>query len=184
VWVVTQPPKNPVEIEPYERWKKFCKEENIPLIFEAGLKVDFEDLLRASDFCFTTSIKEGFGMVYMEPWLINTPVIGRNLKNITNDLEQSGMRFPLLYDTLNIMNKGELTDFGRLEMQDQMHFIRKLDRDNSLEKDLFGYNAFLRNLLNSVDHKLVSQNKKTILLEYSLENYGQRLKALYKELTG
>lgn len=183
-WVVTQPPKNPIEIEPYLEWKQFCEDENIPLVFEAGTKADFEDLLHASDFCFTSSIKEGFGMVYMEPWLLKTPVIGRNLTNITADLEKSGMIFPLLYRSLDIIREGSVSDFGYLSMQDQMHYIYDLKRNPEIEKELYEYNSFLKNLLNSISDTLVNQNKTTILQEYSLNKYGQRLERIYQKLTG
>ena len=182
-WLVTQPPKNPAEIIPYEEWKQFCADEDIPVIFEAGLKVDFAELIMASDLCFTTSIKEGFGMVYMEPWLLGTSVIGRDLPNITNDLEQSGMEFPLLYERLAVMRENRESDFGMLAMQEQMNYIREVKHDPRKENELKRANPFLKNLLNSVDTKIIDKNKNTIIKEYSLENYAQRLERLYKEIT-
>ena len=89
-FVVTQPPQNPVEIERYKKWVDFCKKEKINVTFEAGTKVDFEKLLIASDFCITTSYNEGFGMVYLEPWLLNTPVVGRDIDFISKDFRADG----------------------------------------------------------------------------------------------
>lgn len=181
-WVVTQPPMNPVEIESYELWKYFCEEENIPLVFEAGTKVDFVELIYASDFCFTTSIKEGFGMVYMEPWLMGTPVLGRNLSNITEDLEQSGIIFPLLYNSINIPGEAVKSDFAALSMQEQMEFIRELKNKPEMRKELLDYNSFLQNLLNSINDSIIESNKTTILNEFSLINYAKRLERIYKRI--
>ncbi|MBN1950111.1 MAG: glycosyltransferase [Bacteroidales bacterium] len=180
-WVVTQPPKNPVEVEYYEQWKQFCVEQGIPLVFEAGEKVDFEELIIASDFCFTTSIREGFGMAFMEPWLLGTPVIGRDLPDVTCDLRQSGMEFPLLYDRLTVQWADGLRDFGSLDLEAQMEYIRSLVKEPEKEKEAFQHNPFLKNLLNSINESLIRKNKATILKEYSILNYGQRLKNLYKE---
>ena len=62
-------------------------------------------------------------MVYMEPWLLGTPVGGRNLGFITSDLKNSGMVFPLLYDQIKVEANNEIKDFGSLDMEDQMDFI-------------------------------------------------------------
>ena len=63
----------------YNQWINFCNGNEIDIVFEAGKKVNFEKLLRGTDFCITTSYKEGFGMVYLEPWLLDTPVVGRDI---------------------------------------------------------------------------------------------------------
>ena len=62
-FAVTQAPKNPEEIKQYEKWVNFCHKQHIPIIFEAGNKCNFEELLIASNFCITSSYKEGFGML-------------------------------------------------------------------------------------------------------------------------
>lgn len=179
-WVVTQPPKNPVEITPYEKWKNFCLKENIPVCFEAGTKVDFEALIKMSDYCITTSIQEGFGMVYMEPWLLGTPVIGRDIEMVTKDLINSGVSFPLLYNSIQI---DEGKDFGQLDMDEQILFILKIKKDANTRKKLFQLNPFLNEMLNDISNTLISENKNLILKEYSLEKFSQRLNGIYKRFT-
>jgi len=183
-WLVTQPPKNPEEVKFYVQWKKFCKTYSIPVLFEVGDLVDFELLIMASDYCFTTSTMEGFGMVFLEPWLLGTPVIGRNIPKVTSDIKETGILFPLLYDSIDILRKGRKIDFAQLNMAEQMKFIVELVKDPEKKGDLFLRNRFLEKLLISVDQSLIDRNKAIILQEFSLEHYAKRLKTIYKKLTG
>ena len=181
-WVVTQPPRNPVEVRPYLEWKKFCDKKKIPVFFEAGNLVDFESLMLSSDFCFTTSTKEGFGMVYMEPWLFDVTVIGRDLTNITPDLKEAGIVFPLLYPSININWNNSVVDFASLSTINQMQYISNLVETPGKAGELFSQNEFLRKLLNSVDQTLIEKNKAIILQEFSLENYAKRLERIYQKI--
>ena len=183
-WLVTQPPKNPVEIVPYEEWKEFCKKENINLVFEAGVKTDFEELLYASDFCITTSTKEGFGMVYLEPWLFSTPVIGRDLPQITEDIKNSGIEFPLLYEEIKVDVNGQLLEFSSLSDIDQRACITEILNNREGKNKIMTENSFLEKLLNFKDERMIEKNKSIIRKEYSLQNYAKRLEKIYQEFTG
>ncbi len=181
-WIVTLPPKNPVEIESYEIWKKFCRKNKINLVFEAGIKVNFVELIQASDWCFTTSIQEGFGMVYMEPWLLGTPVGGRNLDYITSDLRNSGMIFPLLYDEVQVETEAGKADFGTLEMEGQMNVISDLLNNKDIRQETIRNNPLLKIIFESVDKDIFKNNRTTIINEYSLQKYAKRLKGIYQEV--
>lgn len=180
-WLVTQPPKNPVEIEPYEKWKSFCEKENIPVVWEAGTKCDFEKLLKATDICFTTSIQEGFGMVFMEPWLLETVVKGRDIPMVTADLKQSGIEFPTLYNRFLMPDKKELHEH---ELDEQFEIIRRIKRIPHHKKMLFEMNTFLSELLKPVEEALIKRNNKVILSEYSLKTYGKKLNEIYQAIIG
>jgi glycosyltransferase involved in cell wall biosynthesis len=182
-WVVTQPPKNPVEIISYEAWKQFCLEKNIKLVFEAGLRVNFEELIQSSDWCFTTSIQEGFGMVYMEPWLLGTPVGGRNLEYITTDLSNSGMIFPLLYDQIQVGTEEGNTDFALLEMGKQMRVISDLLNKRDNQQKTIRNNPLLKIIFEPIGSDIIECNRSTIINEYSLQKYAKRLEGIYKEFT-
>lgn len=178
-WLVTQPPKNPVEIELYDKWKAFCAVEQINVGWEAGMKVDFEKLLRVSDFCFTTSIQEGFGMVYMEPWLLGTAVKGRDIPMVTKDLKQSGVQYPLLYSKLILPNGKQLHE---LDIEQQFKAIRDINNESESKKKLLESNPIIKELLNHVPKELINENNKVILEEYSLKSYGEKLDGLYKRI--
>ncbi len=180
-WVVTQPPKNPVEIEHYEKWKDFCSKNKIRIFWEAGTKVNFEKLIRASDFCITTSIREGFGMVFMEPWLLGTPVIGRDIPMVTNDLTASGIDFPRLYNKLAFPDEKELHE---LSLNEQFDRIEAINNTPELAEKIIHLNPFLKDLLKEMNELLLKKNIEVILSEYSLVNYGKKLNGIYKKITG
>jgi glycosyltransferase involved in cell wall biosynthesis len=182
-WVVTQPPKNPVEIVSYEAWKQFCLKNNIKLVFEAGVKVKFEELILASDWCFTTSIQEGFGMVYMEPWLLGTPVGGRNLDYITADLSSSGMIFPMLYDQIQVETEEGFTDFATLNVDQQMNVISDLLNKRDNQQKTIRDNPLLKIIFEPIDTDIIESNRSTIINEYSLQKYAKRLEGIYQEFT-
>jgi glycosyltransferase involved in cell wall biosynthesis len=183
-WLVTQAPKNPVEIPDYNRWKTFCYENKIPVYFEAGTKVNFEQLIRATDFCITTSIQEGFGMSYMEPWLMDTPVVGRNLFYITKDLKEAGIKFPLLYDKLMVRMNSEIIDFKKLSPNDQMLFIKDVNDNPEKGEAVFKLNPRLRNFLQDIPGNIITHNKNIITETFSSRRYGEKLNGIYKALTG
>ncbi len=181
-FVVTQPPKNPKEIEIYKKWLKYCNDEKIPVVFEAGNKVDFEQLLIASDFCITTSYREGFGMVYLEPWLLNTPVAGRDIDYITRDFLADGFLFPKLYQQIEIPQlNGDFKDF---DMEKQMHIISEIKTDKIKKQKIFEQNPQLKALFEKVLPEIIEKNKKLIKTKYSLKGYGIKLQNRYKKLAG
>lgn len=178
-WLVTQPPKNPKEIIKYNDWKDFCKKHQIEIYFEVGVDMDFDAILAGSDACVTTSIREGFGMVYLEPWLSNTPVIGRELEYVINEFKEQGLTFPLLYDALYVNNNGEIADFKDLTVKEQKEFI-VLAKNQNVKDEIFSLNPNLNNFLNVISDDLISNNKSIIQKYYSLEKFGERLNGIYK----
>jgi glycosyltransferase involved in cell wall biosynthesis len=180
-WIVTLPPLNPFEVEPYLVWKKFCEDQKIPLVFEAGSEIDFEKIMLASDLCFTTSIQEGFGMVFLEPWLFNISMMGRNIKHVTEDIIKTGIEFPLLYDRMIVNTGNKKTDFALLESQEQRKYISNSLRDHLLRDELIADNPFLGKIFNSVEQNLIQKNKTLILNEYSHKKYAERLQGIYQK---
>ena len=181
-FVVTQPPQNPVEIELYKKWVQFCQKENINIVFEAGTKVNFEELLIGSDFCITTSYKEGFGMVYLEPWLLNTPVVGRDIDFISKDFRADGFDFPALYKSIEI--KGNHDDFKDLQMDKQMQIITDIKNGVIQKADFFKQNPILSSLFKKVNANVIEKNKSIIKNKYSLKGYGHKLQKRYKKMLG
>jgi glycosyltransferase involved in cell wall biosynthesis len=181
-FVVTQPPKNPLEIELYNRWVNFCKKENINLTFEAGSKVNFEKLLVGSDYCITTSYKEGFGMVYLEPWLVKTPVVGRDIDFITKDFKADGFEFPALYRHILVDANGK--DFKNLTIEEQMTQILNIKNDLKFKEKVIEQNPIFGLLFEKVPETIVEKNVSIIKNIYSLKGYGSKLQERYKILAG
>ncbi|MCK3685141.1 hypothetical protein [Maribellus sp. YY47] len=179
-FAVTQAPQNPVEIEMYKQWIRFCADHEIDVIFEAGMKTDFETLLAGSDFCITTSYRESFGMGYLEPWLLDTPVVGRDIDYITRDFKEDGFEFPALYYKLNIPDIK--VDFKDLNMKMQMEIISDLKSGRLSKQQVFEQNPILNTLFKKVTDSVTDKNKTIIQNNYSLKAYGNKLQEQYSRL--
>lgn len=99
---ITLPPNSPADIRSYDGWKNFVAKNRLNVLFDAGTKHDFSDLIRASRFLITTSITEGFGFSFLEPWVAEKLLWGRNLPDISGDFEKKGIRLEHLYTRLEI----------------------------------------------------------------------------------
>jgi hypothetical protein len=94
---VTLPPNSPSDIMSYKGWKIFVRDQKLDFEFDKGLSHDFETLVLSAEFLITTSITEGFGFSFLEPWLFEKLIWGRNLANICRDFTKNGMRLEHLY---------------------------------------------------------------------------------------
>jgi hypothetical protein len=95
--VITLPPNSPADIESYQDWKSFAGMHGLAVEFDTGLQKDFETLIRSARYLITTSITEGFGFSFIEPWVYGKLLRGRNLPNVTRDFEQNGLDLGHLY---------------------------------------------------------------------------------------
>ena len=103
-FAITLEPANPIELAHFQAWQHFAEELSLPCYFGVG-NVDglgFEENVAAADAILTTSVAEGFGMVYLEPWLMGKAVIGRDLPEISADFKQNGVEYKGLYERLPI----------------------------------------------------------------------------------
>ncbi len=181
-FMITLPPKNPEEIPAYREWVNFSEREKAGVVFEAGIKADFGEIMVGSDYCITTSTMEGFGLAFMEPWVRGTPVAGRNLPNVTSDLIATGMRFPALYDRIVI--PGSLSDFKDLSGREQKVLISDLLHNKNKRIKFMKLNPQLKGLFELVIPEVVDNNRSVILTRYSLENYANKLYAIYESYPG
>ena len=103
-FVVTLAPLNPQEQATYQRWVEFAAELQLPVQFDIASKTElsFEATYAASDAIITTSVAEGFGMVYLEASLVGRPLVGRRLPGVCQDFLAAGMQFPGLAATMSI----------------------------------------------------------------------------------
>lgn len=86
----------------YERWVRVACSLGLPVEFEVGLrsKVPFQTLLSSAHVVATTSVAEGFGLAFLEPWLAGRPLVGRDLPELTDMFKKQGMDFGGLYRRL------------------------------------------------------------------------------------
>lgn len=103
-FAATLAPTNPSDLVVYRRWKEFAASCGLAVAFEAGLdgKVPFQDLLKSARAIVTTSVAEGFGLAFLEPWLAGRPLVGRDLPEMTEGFKRDGMSFPSLYSRVRL----------------------------------------------------------------------------------
>lgn len=100
---ITLPPASTSPDLPYyEFWKRLAKELSLPVEFEVGLRESIADIMGTAQAVLTTSVKEGFGFSFLEPWTADVAVLGRRIGPICADFERDGIQFPGLYDSLDI----------------------------------------------------------------------------------
>ena len=181
-FLVTQAPKNPDEIPGYERWKELCTQQGIRIKFEAGDVVNHEELIGISDFCITTSTREGFGMVFLEPWVAGTPVSGRDLPGITGDLRNFGLEFPGLYKQILVESGKGICDFAEIGREGQEDIITRARSSLSERNKIHRLNPFLGSLFTVPKPGVLEKNREIILKHFSVSSYGQKLLEIYKAL--
>ncbi|MGD9938351.1 MAG: glycosyltransferase [Clostridia bacterium] len=99
---ITLPPNNPKDLPYYNGWKAAVSAFKAPAGFELGLAADFDELYRQARAVVSTSIKEGFGLSFLEPLARGKAVLGRRLSAVVDDFEESGLRFPGLYRHISV----------------------------------------------------------------------------------
>ena len=95
--IITLPPNSPIDILSYRDWIAFTQKHQLSVEFDAGVKKDFQALVQTARFLITTSITEGFGFSFLEPWMHDKLLWGRKLNAITQDFEQKGIQLDHLY---------------------------------------------------------------------------------------
>ena len=91
---LTLAPASPAERPSYERWKTLAASLRLPMAFEIGEHAGLShgENLAAADRMLTTSVAEGFGLVFLESWLAGKALVGRDLPEITADFMAAGLR--------------------------------------------------------------------------------------------
>lgn len=101
---ITLPPTTPIELASWNRWRRLGEELRLPVIFGSGTVdgINFATNMAAADYVLSTSVAEGFGMAFLEPWMVDRPLIGRDLPGVTEDFRDAGLRLDSLYDRLPV----------------------------------------------------------------------------------
>ena len=108
-FAITLPPTTKIEADSYERWKAIAKVHAPRTVFDAGTfpAISFHDNIAASDCILSTSVAEGFGMAYLEPWLADRGVVARDLPGVTQDFRRSGLALDRFYQSVDIPGSGK-----------------------------------------------------------------------------
>ena len=149
------------------------------MVFEAGLKYDFEKLVLAAKFLITTSITEGFGFSFLEPWTAKKILCGRKLPDICYDFEQNGIKLDHLYTKLLVpvkwIDKKDLYERWRASVLKACSLFNYKIDNNNIEK---GFSAITKN--NNIDFGLLDESfqKQIIACILSDKKNANRLLSL------
>ncbi|MEM9368230.1 MAG: hypothetical protein AAGD07_19720 [Planctomycetota bacterium] len=101
---LTLRPDTPLEAANYERWRAVANAARVRLVFDAAHHPDiqFADNLSACHCVVSTSVAEGFGMSFLEPWLASRPVVGRAIPMVVGDFDAEGLRWTQRYQQVAI----------------------------------------------------------------------------------
>ena len=104
LYAATLAPANPTARPVYDRWVEFAQRRKLRARFELAKAVDlsFPQLMTLADVIVTTSVAEGFGMAFLEPYLFGKGLTGRDLPEITGDFARDGVLLDGLYDRLDV----------------------------------------------------------------------------------
>jgi glycosyltransferase involved in cell wall biosynthesis len=147
-------------------------------------KFGIGDMYKVAELVITTSILEGFGFAYLEPWIMDRAVIGRSIPMITPDFQAKGMKLGHLY-TAFIVERHDFKDIGQEEsspdaaLQRRLAFILKLEKtsvvDRLIESNETSVMATLR-LFNEEKRKdVVARNREVAEEAFSQETIGKQL---------
>jgi hypothetical protein len=90
---ITLPPTTDQDGALYRNWVNLARELKLPVEFEIGLSENFADVVGSAVAILTTSVKEGFGFSFLEPWTAGRAVIGRRIDYVCRDFEGAGIAF-------------------------------------------------------------------------------------------
>ncbi len=99
---MTLPPRDAGDLLRYDEWKSFARSRGLRAAFDVGLDRGLERLMGESAAAVTTSVKEGFGFAYLEPWTAGRAAMGRRIDAVCTDFEKEGLGLPDLYASLKV----------------------------------------------------------------------------------
>ncbi len=196
----------------HAEWQAFAEALHLPVVFDAQtlLERPAVDFLRGADLCLTTSVAEGFGMAFLEPWLAGQGVCGRDLPDITRDFRDVGLVLDGLSPRCNVPPDcvGDFSGLVRRTVRQtcaayglafQEAFFREAkDSVQDAEGVDFGRldEVLQQNVIRAVAEgraeagirrptisaRVVDANRSVVSSQYAMPAYGIRLKDFYRDL--
>ena len=171
-FAITLAPKNP-EVKPiYDAWVAFAEELGLNVEFDAGANCSFEEMVAKADALITTSIAEGFGLAFLEPWLAGKPLVGRNLPEITADFEQHGLDLSTLYNRLGVPLTSNAWNIGAQFFQTLEEKMRAACEAYGREWSDERFNAAKRELAGdgTVDFGILDEELQRVIIRAAKED--------------
>ncbi|KPK74041.1 MAG: hypothetical protein AMJ79_14810 [Phycisphaerae bacterium SM23_30] len=142
------------------------------------IKYGVADMYHISSMTVSTSVLEGFGFVFIEPWLMGHGVIGRNIPSVTMDFTKAGLSLDHLYNVL-LINGIDFADLGAEDpdggLNKRLLEVEKIDHPEYLRMILQKNSAPLKATLRmfrperrrSAPRNIIIANRKKVFANYS-----------------
>jgi hypothetical protein len=151
----------------------FVERQKLLVLFRLGIADSFERVLARAKCILTTSVKEGFGLAFLESWMGERMLFGRLLPEICVDFTERGMVLEHLYREISIPhNLFNLELFGRKWIK----CYRERLRLYGLETDRPGEQAYMHKIKKSgrVDLGMLSEDLQRQVIENVRESCRYR----------
>ncbi len=99
---ISMPPNSPIDMMAYLDWKRFVRTNRLNIEFDTGVTLTYRAQIASSSFVLTTSINEGFGFSFLEPWTAGKLLWGRKISDICEDFEQNHILLNHLYEQIQV----------------------------------------------------------------------------------
>ncbi len=165
--LITLPPNSPSDFESYRFWQDFVRQFKLNVQFEAGVQRVFKSLVSSSKFILTTSITEGFGFAFIEPWLFGKPIWGRYLPGICDNFEKAKISLSHLYRCISI----------------PLEWIAVEDYYNEWESTVCDIMALYQQPVNRIQIRLVFENlTRNRRIDFAVLNEGYQARIIKRVL--
>lgn len=167
---ITLPPTSNHDEPVYQHWKELASRLDLPLEFECGMENSLSELLGSSVCVLTTSVKEGFGFSFLEPWTAGREVIGRRVEYVCRDFESAGVQFDSLYTSLDIplvylpspilrrkLEKALISAYSAFDLELPSYAL-KMMTDDLFSRDVFDFGRLDEELQTDVLEMLASND--------------------------
>jgi len=91
-------------VDEFRQWENFTSEMGLMVDFAVCERYgfSFSTLIETAHGIVTTSVAEGFGLGFLEPWMYGKTLSGRDLPEITIDFKEMGIEMNQLYERVDI----------------------------------------------------------------------------------
>ena len=118
-------PANPLWRSIHDDWVSFSADHRLPIAFAVGERqaASFSQLIHCCETLISTSITEGFGLAYLEPFLFGKEIVGRDLPDITRDFKESGLDMSNLYSRPGVRLSDDEQNKWRASIGEQLQRV-------------------------------------------------------------
>jgi hypothetical protein len=101
---ISLPATSAGELPAYHFWKSLARDLSHNVWFDLALysQANFATHLAAADRILTTSVAEGFGLSFLEAWVHDQELVGRDLPEVVEDFRRLGVRLQRLYREVKV----------------------------------------------------------------------------------